>query len=235
MKDFLEHLLERFGFDRKFIRQIASGRRYYAIELVNGNIGVCATLGDKLPDQLPEWINPELERHRIILTAYFNALLNYRSENITETGDITETVDLGKYRNIHIVGKFSPVFERLDKMGIRYTYSDLRDLDDPMNQISRQLDLIKNADCLIMSATTVYNGTFNYLIENSPHSDKFLLGPSSLMTPEICDWGIKGSFGVRFKPYDSRVLGLIAQDYGTRYFLKRGKKVALLCASTINR
>ncbi len=231
MKDLLEHLLDKFGFDEKFIRQIASGRRYYAVELVNGNIGVCATLGDKLDDKLPEWINPELVRHRIILTAYYNALLNYRSENIEETGDITQAIDLKKYRNIHVIGKFSPVFERFDQMGIKYTFSDLRDLDDPLNQIQKQEELVSVADCLIISATAVYNNTLNYLIENSPHSDKYLLGPSSIMSPEICQWGIKGSFGVRFAPYDSRVLGLIAQDYGTRYFLKRGKKVALLCDS----
>ena len=232
MKDFLEHLTDLYGFDREFIRQIASGERYYAVELVNGNIGVCATLGKKLDPGLPENIDIQNINHRIILTAYFNALLNYRSENIVEAGDITQAIDLHKYKNIHIIGQFKPVFERLEKMGISFTYSDMRDLQAPDNKIKNQKHYLQTADCLIISATAIYNKTFNYLIENSPKSDKFILGPTATMSPELCNWGIKASFGIQFKPYDSRVLGLIAQDYGTKYFLKLGKKVALLCDFT---
>ncbi len=229
MKDFLQSLYKQYGFDRNFVRQVASGKRYFAIELVNGNIGVCATLGTRISESLPEFFDTGLESHRIILTAYYNALLNYRSENIVKAGDITEGVELRKYRRIHVIGKFDPVFERFRQMGIEFTFSDLREPEHPQNQLQHQKTLVQKADCLILSATTVYNGTFEELVELSPNSDKFLLGPSSVLSPELCHWGIKGSFGVQFKPYDSRVLGLIAMDYGTRYFLKRGEKVAMLC------
>ncbi len=232
MKDFLEHLNDLYGFDRDFIRQIASGKHYFAVELVNGNIGVCATLERKLDSQIPENIDIQNIDHRIILTAYFNALLNYRSENIVEAGDITGAIDLHKYKNIHIIGQFKPVFERLEKMGIAFTYSDLRDIQAPDNKIKNQKHYLQAADCLIISATAIYNKTFNTLLENSPNSDKYILGPTATMSPELCYWGIKASFGVQFKLYDSRVLGLIAQDYGTKYFLKLGKKVALICDST---
>ncbi len=229
MKDFLQSLYKQYGFDHNFVRQVASGKRYFAIELVNGNIGVCATLGSRISERLPQWINPELENHRIILTAYYNALLNYRSENIVKAGDITQGVDLRKYRRIHVIGKFEPVFERFRQMDIKFTFSDLREPEHPDNKLKHQKTLVRQSDCLIMSATTLYNGTFEELIELAPKADKFLLGPSSILSPELCYWGVKGSFGVQFKPYDSRVMGLIAMDYGTRYFLKRGEKVALLC------
>ncbi len=231
MENILEYLLDLYGFDHKFIRQVASGERYFAVELVNGNIGVCATLGEKLPQQVPDQIEPAFYHHRIILTAYYNALLNYRSQNIEQDKDITD-INLKKYRNIHFVGRFTPIFEKLKINGINFTYSDLRSINAPDNKISNQKEYLSRADCVIITATTIPNNTFNTIVEASPNADKYLLGPSSLLIPDLKQWGIKASFGSLFKLYDSRVLGTIAQNYGTRYFLHRGKKVMLVCDTT---
>ncbi len=231
MENILEYLLDLYGFDRKFIRQVASGERYFAVELVNGNIGVCATLGEKLPPQVPEQIEPAFYHHRIILTAYYNALLNYRSQNIEQDKDITD-INLKKYRNIHFVGKFTPIFEKLQASGIQFTYSDMRITDDPENKLSRQKEYLSRADCVIITATAIPNNTLNNIIETAHKADKYLLGPSSLLIPDLKEWGIKASFGSLFRLYDSRVLGTIAQNYGTRYFLHRGKKVMFVCDTT---
>ncbi len=231
MQDFLEYLYETYGYDHKFIRQIASGERYFAVELINGNIGVCATLGEKYDDQIPGEIYPEVYRHRVLLTAYYNALLNYRVTEIHENKDITD-LDLKKYRHVVFVGKFDPVFEKLREQGISFEYIDLRAIDDPDNQLDNKEKVLSRADLLVISATAITNGSLNELIETSPYSEKYILGPSSVLTPDLARWGIKASFGVQFKPYDSRVLGVIAQNYGTRYFLHKGKKVMVRCEST---
>ena len=231
MQDFLEYLYETFGFDPRFIRQTVSGQRYFAVELVNGNIGVCATLGEKHDPQIPQEIYPEVYRHRILLTAYYNALLNYRASEIHHNKDITD-LNLSRYRHIVFVGKFDPVFEKLRNQGIPFEYIDQRATDAPDNQIDNQEKILARADLLIITATAITNGTLNQLLETSPYSDKYILGPSSILSPELARWGIKAAFGVQFKPYDSRVLGVIAQDYGTRYFLHKGKKVMVKCEST---
>ncbi len=232
MFDVLEKLFNLYKFDHKLIRQIASGSRYFAVELLNGNIGVCATLGKTINPKLPDKLNLDNINHRIILCAYYNALVNYRSPNISPAGDITQAVNFKKYQNIHFVGKFAPVFEKLEKQNISFTYADLRDQDDPQNRLKDQTQLLNTADCVVISATAVYNGTLPYLIRQSPNADRFLLGPSSTMSPILCEAGFKAVFGSQFKPYDSRVLGLIAQNYGTKYFLRRGTKTMLSCEST---
>ncbi len=231
MQDFLEYLYNTYGFDPKFIRQTASGKRYFAVELLNGNIGVCATLGQKYDPAIPDDIYPEIDRHRVILTAYYNAMLNYRMASVNENKDITD-LNLGGYRHIVFVGKFDPVFERLRQQGIRFEYIDQRDTSSPDNKIEQKEEVLKRADLLVISATAITNGTLNQLLELSPFSDKYILGPSSILSQDLAQWGIKGAFGVQFKPYDSRVLGLIAQDYGTRYFLHKGKKVMVKCELT---
>jgi uncharacterized protein (DUF4213/DUF364 family) len=231
MQDFLEYLYETFGFDPKFIRQTASGKRYFAIELLNGNIGVCATLGEKYDPTIPDEIYLELDRHRVILTAYYNALLNYRSARVKENKDITD-LNMNNYRHIVFVGKFDPVFEKLRQQGIRFDYIDQRATDSPDNRIKNKEEVLSRADLLIITATAITNGTLNHLLDLSPFSDKYILGPSSILLPDMAKWGIKGIFGTQFKPYDSRVLGLISQDYGTRYFLHKGKKVMVECKFT---
>ena len=231
MQDFLEYLYETHGFDPKFIRQITAGKRYFAVELVNGNIGVCATLGEKYDSNMPKEIFPNIYRHRLLLNAYYNALLNYRLYYVEENMDITD-LQMNTYRHIVFVGKFDPVFEKLREQKIRFSYIDTRALDSPDNQINNKEEVLSAADLLIISATAITNGTLNNLLKNSPYSDKYILGPSSILSPDISLWGIKGVFGVQFKPYDSRVLGVIAQDYGTHYFLHKGKKVMLRCEYT---
>ncbi len=231
MQDFLEYLYETWGFDHKFIRQIASGERYYAVELVNGNIGVCATFGQRLDPDLPQDVFPEVHHHRVLLTAYYNALLNYRVSQVYENKDVTD-INLGAYRHILFVGKFDPVFDKLRKQNIPFEYIDLRATDSPDNQLKNKDKVLSRADLLIITATAITNNTLNQLIQASPYSDKYLLGPTSILSPELTQWGIKGAFGVQFKPYDSRVLGVIAQNYGTRYFLHKGKKVMIKCEFT---
>jgi len=228
MQDFLEYLFNKYGYDPKFIRQIAVGQRYIAVELVNGNIGVCATLSYNYKKGIPKEVFPEIYSDRLFLTAYYNALLNYRTYPVENNKDIYD-LKLENYRQIVFIGKFDPVFEKLRQRDIKYSYIDLRDTLSHDNQINNKEQLLSIADLLIISATAITNQTLNEIIENSPYSEKYILGPSSILSPDLSQWGINGIFGLQFNPYDSRVLGVISLNYGTRYFIHRGNKVLLKC------
>jgi hypothetical protein len=58
--------------------------------------------------------------------------------------------------------------------------------------------------------------------------DIFLLGPSSIMNRDMFGYkNIKKIFGSIFKPDDKNVLNVIGNGFGTKKFLKYGRKVSL--------
>ena len=78
----LELLLEKYNFNLRKIEKLTTGLKYTAILLKNGNIGVCANLGYKINTEINNYSNLNLQdfSHRIVLNAYFNALLNYSNK-----------------------------------------------------------------------------------------------------------------------------------------------------------
>ena len=91
----LQHFLEKYGVDISTIQKIVCGRKYSAVLLKNGNIGVCANLQNHVTVEIDDLKTPDLDKteHRILLNAYYNATLNY-SNRYEQSVDIFDGVDL---------------------------------------------------------------------------------------------------------------------------------------------
>ena len=227
----LKHLVKKYGVDVSKIGKILCGLRYSAVLLKNGNIGVCANLLKDVKITIEDLRTPGLENieHRIILNAYFNALLNY-SNHYEKSVDIFAGIDFKRYKSIVMIGLFKPLLKKFAENNINVHVFDKIKESGVLVPIKDEIKYIKEAEAIILSATTVFNGTFLEIIDNSPQDcDIFLLGPSSIMHRDMFRYkNIKGIFGSIFELHDERVLDVIKKGYGTKKFLKFGRKVSLL-------
>lgn len=230
MKDPVLVLFEDFPYNTEKILATACGEAYVAIMLANGQTGVCSTLNKPVETDPLLLTSPDLKRmdHRVLVTAFANAHINYNQEN-SGSGDIFELVDFSRKKNIVMVGYFPPLVEKFRKDGISLTtfdqHKDYPDLT-PMSQVEEKLG---QSDCVIITATTLINSTFTEVVSQiKPGSEIYLLGPSTPLHAGIRQqYKITGLFGMIFKPYDFEVLEMISKGMGTPSFSKKGKKVSL--------
>ncbi|MCK4654696.1 MAG: hypothetical protein KAU01_09640 [Candidatus Cloacimonetes bacterium] len=225
--DPLELLLEKYNFNLRKINKLTTGAKYTAILLKNGNIGVCANLGHKIISQIDKYLNIDLNNfsHRIVLNAYFNALLNYDDE-FCKSGDIFEKINFRKYKHIIMIGLFKPIVKKFQENNIPLTVFDYRKSETLITSNSKQRQHLQEADTVILTATSIFNLTFLNITNNTgDNCEIFMLGPSSIMIKEILQYrNIKMIFGSTFKKFDDRVLEIIRNNGGTREFLKYGEK-----------
>ncbi len=224
--DVLSELSEIEKYDEKNIKTVIKGERYLLVKNKNGNIGVAAVLGEDI--SRINISNPDLNNiaDRIFLTAYYNSLFNTRRENLSD-GDLLQVVDFKRYNNIVMIGYFKPVIEKMSVRGLKVAVFDLRDGTVSL-PLSEQKKYLRKADAVILSATSIFNGTFDDIVSNTD-GDTFILGPTSILHEKFFEYKpVKGIFGSIFQPDDKRVERSVAEGLGTRQFLKFGKKVSIL-------
>lgn len=226
MLDPIAHFYKKYDFDASLVKEIIGGERYLAVLLKNGNIGVCATLGQSVFATIPKKIDLENTTQRIFLNAYYNALFNY-DQDYKEDKDIVEAVDFKKFSNIVMVGNFKPVVKRFEKAKIPLFIFDKKEDEAILQEMKNQMEFIRRADAIILTATSIFNNSFIELVENSAeHSSIYILGPSALMHKEMKAYrNVKMVFGSIFEPNDERVLNVIKANLGTRYFNPFSRKV----------
>jgi len=226
----IRHFVEKHGVDVSRIAKIICGHRYSAVLLKNGNIGVCANLLADINVTLEDLQTPDLDRpdHRIVLNAYFNGLLNY-CRDYGESGDIFEAVDFKRYRHIVMVGLFKPVVEKFKANDIDIHVFDQIKESDLLVPIEDEPAYIKKADAVILTATSIFNGTFMDIIaDTGENCDIFLLGPSAIMDRDMFRYrNIKKIFGAVFPPADERLLDAITRGLCTKEFIRFGRKVSI--------
>jgi uncharacterized protein (DUF4213/DUF364 family) len=223
----LAFFLKEYNFDLDKIEKISSGEKYTAILLKNGNIGVCANLGHKVGTQKTFFVKIDLLNfpHRIVLSAYFAALLNYENQ-YQEDADIFDIVNFKSYRQLTMLGYFKPLLEKFDEAGIGINIFDLRSQDGRILKQSELAQKLARADALILTSTSIFNNTFLPTLEaTNINCDIFLLGPSSIMSQQMFRYpNLTSISGTTFENADERVLKIIAENGGTRSFSKFGKK-----------
>lgn len=223
----IQWLYNEYGFENSQISKLIIGQRYIAVMLNNGNIGVCATLKEDVKINFNVNYLPDLNSvsDRIFLNAYFNALFNKENQNYGK-GDVTQSVDFSKTKKLVMIGYFRPVVERLEKLNVKVNIFDLRDIEISI-PMEEQKKYLNECDAAIVSATTIFNNTFNSIAKNCA-GDIHILGPSTIMHPKMLEYrNVKSLFGSLFKKNDEGVLDIIRQNLGTRHFLKLGEKVFL--------
>lgn len=217
------------GFDRKEIKKIAIGSKYVGVMLDNGNIGVCATLGVEIPEKQSKFKQPDLlyPAHRIIYNAYLNAKLNYDNSYKGKT-DIFDQIDFSHKKNIVMVGYFRPLVKKFQEARIELAIFDKVINKDEM-QLALELmeEYLAEARTVILTSTTIAHGTFESIIkQTSNECDILLLGPSSILHPDILDYrNIKNIFGTVFEKNDHQILEIIQNGNGARTFIPYGSKV----------
>jgi uncharacterized protein len=230
MKEPLEYFFEKYGVDLQNIKHIVCGEKYVAVVLKKGNIGVCATLDNYVNIEVRNLRFPDLKniQHRIVLTAYFNATFNY-SYNYDASIDIFNKIDFKKYKNIVMIGYFQSLADKFTKQDIPLTIFDKEVNDTQLTDMSLQLNMVSQADALILTSTSVFNNTFLELVNATKNDcDVFTLGPSTILHNEMFLYrNVKLLFGSVFDPNDILTLKIIEAGGGTKQFMIYMKKVFL--------
>lgn len=230
MKDPVSVLFEDFPYDTDKILASVCGKAYVAIMLANGHIGICSTLSQPIETDPLLLTKPDLTLpdHRILVTAYANAHVNYIQENLS-SGDIFDQVDFTKKKHTVMVGYFPPLVEKFRRDGLSLAVFDQYKDHPELIPVAQMGENLGRSDCLIITATTLINSTFTEVMAQlNPGSEVHLLGPSTPLYSVIREqYGITSLFGMIFKRYDFSLLELIGQGMGTQSFSKMGKKVSL--------
>lgn len=230
LPDPLDLLLRKYPFAPGKVRQIVSGSKYTAVECTNGTIGVCANRGFPVKTEPFLYEKTDLSQfsHRVVMNAFLNATLN-QAGRFSSEADIYDAVNFKSFKNPVMLGFFKPLLEKFDRSEIQVSVFD----PGISNNIETYLDSVKSgiskADALILTSTSVSNGSFLQSIGFiTQECAVYLLGPSSVMSLEMRIYpGIKMIFGTTFDPGSSDVLEIIKHGGGTRDFQKFGKKQML--------
>ncbi len=226
-KDPLQHFHTKYGIDQNLISEIILGEKYCAVLLDNGNIGVCAILNTQITHENYNLGNPRFLwlPDRIVMTAYFNALLNYDAEY--DENDIFSQIDFSKYKQVVMNGYFGPVVEKFRKAGIDLAIFDLFNTSDEVTSLKEQPEYLKKADAIITTSTAIFNRTFLHLMKHANlDADIFMLGPSTPMSEEMFEMAnIQYLFGTIYPKNDHKVLELIKGGAGYREYSHLGTKV----------
>jgi uncharacterized protein (DUF4213/DUF364 family) len=228
--DILEHLYKKYPFDENNLTRLVCGSKHCGVELKNGNIGICSTLGVAINGDKNILANPDFTRieHRIMVNAWVNACANYALPAKGE-GDVFDAIDFTRYRNIVMIGYFCSLSAKFQKAGIPLTIFDLDPIDKPVAPIETQQLHLAKADVVILTATTISNMTFTELMGNVSHAaDVLVLGPSTNLDSDLLHYPkVKALFGSRFAPFDSASLDLIEKGECTKKIMPFIKKVYL--------
>lgn len=202
------------------------GEKYVAVQNGLGQIGVCATLGKKVDHTNLENFDLGKAECRVAANAFANATLNYLVEP-DGVGDIFDTVDFSKHTNLVMIGYFGSLVQKLQTKGIEPLVFDIDQHEAPVLPMDKQHEYLTVADCVILTSTSLSNGTFNGIIKTvNPQCSIYMLGPSTPLDDLMFTIPqVKGLFGSIFPLHSSETLNLIAQSYGTRGFMHTMRKV----------
>jgi len=132
-------------------------------------------------------------------------------------------------QSIVMIGLFKPIVRKFGEDNISLSVFDYLKDDSVLISGLKKSDYLRKCDAVILFSTTIFNDTFEEIIGNSKEQcDIFLLGPSSIMSRQIFDcWDIKIIFGTVFEKNNVRILDIIKNGRGTKYFQPYGRKIYL--------
>jgi len=167
--------------------------------------------------------------HRIILNAYYNALLNYNNQ-FDHSADIFDRINFKQAGKVVMIGYFLSLVQKFEENNIQLSIFDLFDTSEKVTPLEKQKEYISKANTLILTSTSIFNNTFQKLINATPDNCQvFLLGPSTLMHPDMFNYrNINILFGSLFEKENDEVVEIIKKGEGTPSFSKHMTKVFLM-------
>ena len=225
--DIITNFFNNYGFNKNLIKSITFGALYISIELQNGDIGVCATLKQEIKE-IPKEIDINRFADRVILQAYYNALLNYQV-NAKDKLDIFDAIDFAEYKNTVMIGYFRPLAAKFFSKNYPIAIFDLDDDSPELKPINEQKKYLKKAEAVIMSATAITNKSYMQILSDIPNiCDVFILGPSSPLDSKILELpNVRAVFGSKFKMFDQNVHQAIINGGGNKSFSRYAEKVGI--------
>lgn len=228
MKEPIEYFLAKDGFCREQIAEWVIGEKYVGIMNTEGYVGVCATLGTQMNDDLFKHGEPDISNpvHRIILNAWFNSLNNY-SESYDDIRDIFDSVNFRSKNKIVMVGYFESLYEKFVRENIDLEVFDIQKKSTVLSEIEGFDRAAYECDTMILTGTSIFNNTFNEVIAKTGDTcNIYLLGPSNILSRDMFRYrNIKIVFGSVFQRNDRRVFDRIKEGRGTQGFLEYLDKV----------
>lgn len=231
---------------KRTVRTATAGLKYSAVSLDDGSVGVSYTWNQGHccgPNEEPFFdyegkeaaILLEKIRHngavgRSLSVALVNALNGRRALDMPVDDDNTvifNTLNVQRGTRMAMVGFFKPVVKVLKGMGVELYISDMSHDMGSSEELYKKLS--GWADCLIITSTTIVNGTFDDIMDHCPSAlPAAMLGPTTPMVPEVFkDYGIALLAGTAPDKVDL-TMRLIRQGAGTPDFQKQAKKVYCL-------
>lgn len=225
--DILEQLFEKsMGLNPISEIQFTIGEKYVAAINKSGQIGVCATLNAKVDQSAISNIDLSKAECRVAANAFVNASLNYLTKP-DGNGDIFEVIDFIRFSRTVMIGYFGSLVQKLQTKGINPLVFDIDQHEAPVLPMEKQKEYLTVADCVILTSTSLSNGTFSGIAKTvNPQCSIYMLGPSTPLDdlmfaiPQV-----KGLFSSIFPINNTETLNLIAQGYGTRGFMHTMRKV----------
>ena len=154
-----------------------------------GNLG---RLHEKSTRELARLIFSEHPLERVVGMGAINAVVN--REDVLEKAGRQDAFDYvteqGRGKNVAVLGHF-PKVDWLRRSGMfkNFWVFELNPRGKDLGT-DRYADFLPRADFVLITATTLINGTFSEVIAHCRNSFNVLLGPSTPLHPLLFDYGI---------------------------------------------
>lgn len=200
--------------------KVYNGDIFTAVKTNNGDIGICANIDKDIN------INSEKYTERVILQAHINSQVNQKDKTYDNSSFI-DVISLKDEKDIIMVGFIEPIYNQMQGKGISCKVFDLRKGSPVLSPIKEFDSSLKAAKTIIITATTISNGSFDKIVEEmSDDAKMYMIGPSAPMTRLLFDYapGLMGIFGSIVK--SDAILKPVTDGFGTRqlssYLIKGG-------------
>lgn len=122
-----------------------------------------------------------------IAMAALNALL--AGKNRGRRGNAFEFVlDRARNKTVGVIGHF-PFVEQLKKTAAETLVFEQNPMEEDL-PAEAVPELLPRCELVLITGQTIMNGTFGYIIVNSPGAFRVILGPSTPLSPVLFDYGI---------------------------------------------
>ncbi len=179
------------------VEQAVLGLGYVAVT-VGGRTGVSASLREHLQPGCSAFAEAGRIRGRsagellamgsdILSRSLTLATINALVADTADDGDAFGQIEAGPGDRVLMVGMIEPLFKRYGDKRCEAVFFEQRKMEHPRRRDAEELPAcFGEADLIILTATTLINGSFNELLALENHAREVVLaGPSTPMKPEL--------------------------------------------------
>lgn len=178
------------------VKDYSMGIGLCAVTLDDGRTGVAYSARDMIPwgcsiyDELPKIGTPAkdfielFDSNDVLLCALGMATINACvNQGKFRNADVMEEINVSHSDVVGMIGDFTPMVDDIKEKAKKLYIFEKQDLPDTIPP-ERMPELLPKCDILLVSATTLLNKTFDFIIQHAHTNKIVLLGPSAPICPE---------------------------------------------------